>query len=326
MPSASYVAYRFGSAVANALPPVIATPIAEAAGRAVAMTPALAGRRKIVRRNLQRATDGSLEGLALERAVSATVASYGRYWLELFRLPNDARGSVEGRVTSVGFQHITEGLARGKGVILALPHLGGFDFAAAWLAGRGVAPTVVVEAVEPPELFEWFAAVRREIGMEVIPLGPQAASGVLRALRENRVVCLLADRDLAGDGVTVDFFDEETTLPAGPATLALRTGATLIPTAVYFRPRGHHFVKIERPLTVERRGRLRDDVTRVTQDLARRFEELVRLAPDQWHVMQPNWPSDRPDASDYSDPEATGNGFPGGTESENDPSAQTAPG
>lgn len=128
--------------------------------------------------------------------------------------------------------------------------------------------------------------------MEVIPLGPDAASGVLRALRENRVVCLLSDRDLAGDGVPVEFFDEQTTLPAGPATLALRAGATLLPAAVYFRPHGHHFVKIEPPLLIERKGRLREDVTRVTQDLARRFEELVRMAPEQWHVMQPNWPSD----------------------------------
>ncbi len=293
LPSASYVAYRVGSAVANALPTAVATPIAEATGRAVAMAPLLAGRRRIVRRNLQRATDGGLVGLALERAVSDTFASYGRYWLELFRLPSDVRGSVEERVTSVGFQHITEGLALGKGVILALPHLGGFDFAAAWLAGRGVAPTVVVEALEPPELFEWFADMRRAIGMEVIPLGPNAASGVLRALKENRIVCLLSDRDLVGDGVAVEFFDEETTLPAGPATLAVRSGAALIPAAVYFRPHGHHFVKIEPPLVIERRGRLREDVTRVTQDLARRFEELVRMAPEQWHVMQPNWPSDR---------------------------------
>ena len=82
--------------------------------------------------------------------MSDTFASYGRYWLELFRLPSDARGSVEDRVTSVGFEHITAGLEAGKGVILALPHVGGFDFAAAWLAGRGLPPAVVVEAVEPP--------------------------------------------------------------------------------------------------------------------------------------------------------------------------------
>ena len=291
MVSPAYLAYRLGAVVANAVPPAVGTPVAEATGRVLGAV--LPERRRIVRRNLQRATDGSLEGFALERAVSDTFASYGRYWLELFRLPGDARGSVEERVTSVGFQHITDGLALGKGVILALPHLGGFDFAAAWLAERGLPPAVVVERVEPPELFVWFADVRRAIGMEVIPLGPEAATAVLRALSENRVVCLLSDRDIAGDGLGVEFFGEETTLPAGPATLALRTGATLIPTAVYFRPHGRHFVRIGAPVPAERRGRLREDVGRVTQDLARRFEELVRMAPEQWHVMQPNWPSDR---------------------------------
>jgi len=306
MVSPSYLAYRMGAVVANAVPQSVGAPVAEVTGRLIA--PLLVERRRIVRRNLRRATDGALHGFALERAVSDTFASYGRYWLELFRLPSDARGSVEDRVTSVGFEHITTGLEAGKGVILALPHVGGFDFAAAWLAGRGLPPAVVVEAVEPPELFEWFADVRRAIGMEVIPLGPDAAGGVIRALRENRVVCLLADRDIAGDGMEVEFFGETTTLPAGPATLALRTGATLIPTAVYFRPHGKHFVRICAPLTVERRGRLREDVGRLTQDLARRFEELVRMAPEQWHVMQPNWPSDRGDAGAHGGGDADANG------------------
>jgi KDO2-lipid IV(A) lauroyltransferase len=200
---------------------------------------------------------------------------------------------VEARVTSVGFEHITDGLEGGKGVILALPHLGGFDFAAAWLAERGVAPTVVVEPVEPPELYQWFAGVREAIGMEVVPLGPDAGGAILRALKANRVVCLLSDRDLTGDGVEVDFFGERTTMPGGPATLALRTGAPLVPAGVYFRPNGSHFAKIGPPLAVQREGRLRDDVARLTQELARRFEELIRMAPEQWHLMQPNWPSDR---------------------------------
>ncbi len=290
MPSPSYVAYRVAAAVANAVPHQVGQPLAEVTGRMLA--PLLGERRRIVKRNLRRATDDALDGFALERAVSDTFASYGRYWLELFRLPTDARGSVESRVTSVGFEHISAALEHGRGVILALPHLGGFDFAAAWLAGRGLAPTVVVESVEPPELFEWFAGVRRAIGMEVIPLGAQAASGVLRALKGNRVVCLLSDRDIAGDGMAVQFFGEETTLPGGPATLALRSGAVLLPTAVYFRPHGRHFVRVGAPIPTERRGRLREDVARVTQELAHRFEEYVRMAPEQWHVMQPNWPSD----------------------------------
>jgi KDO2-lipid IV(A) lauroyltransferase len=265
-------------------------PIAEGVGRALA--PLLSGRRRLVARNLGRATDGELTGRELQRAVSDTFASYGRYWLELFRLPRDARQSVEPRFDAVGWEHIEHALDAGNGLILALPHLGGFDFAAAWLAGRGVAPTVVVEPVEPAELFEWFAGVREAIGMEVVPLGPEAGSAVLRALKANRIVCLLCDRDLAGDGVPVDFFGEQTTMPGGPATIALRTGAPLVPAGVYFRPGGKHFAEIGPPLPVQRSGRLRDDVTRITQDLAHRFEELIRMAPEQWHLMQPNWPSD----------------------------------
>ncbi len=106
------------------------------------------------------------------------------------------------------------------------------------------------------------------------------------------MVCLLSDRDISGDGVEVEFFGEATTLPAGPATLALRSGAALLTAAVYFRPRGRHLIRVGAPLDTERQGRIRADVSRVTQQLAHRFEDSVRMAPEQWHVMQPNWPSD----------------------------------
>jgi KDO2-lipid IV(A) lauroyltransferase len=286
---ASYLAYRGAAAVANALPERVATPVAEVIGRLAA--PMLGKKRRLVARNLQRAAGGALDEEALRHAVSDTFASYGRYWLELFRLP-DVDDSIERSFQAMGWEHIADALDAKRGAIIALPHLGGFDRAAAWLASKGVAPTVVVEPVEPPELFEWFAGVRAAIGMEVVPLGPDAGKVVLRALKDNRIVCLLCDRDLAGDGVEVEFFGERTTMPAGPATLALRTGAPLLPSGVYFRPYGRHFGLIGPPLPVEREGRLRDDVTRITQELSRRFEELIRLAPEQWHLMQPNWPSD----------------------------------
>jgi KDO2-lipid IV(A) lauroyltransferase len=282
--------YRAGAGVATLLPFDVARPLAEGLGRLA--IPVMGSRRRIVERNLVRATDGRLEGRALDRAVSNTFASYGRYWLELLRLPYDARGSVEDRMEDTGWEHIANGLAAGTGVILALPHLGGFDFAAAWLAGRGAAPTVVVEDLEPEEVFLWFVEQREKIGMQVVPLGPDAGRAILEALRAKRVVCLLCDRDLSGDGVAVELFGEKTTMPAGPAMLAFRTGAPLLPVGVYFRPNGGHFAQIGPPLPVAREGRLRDDVARVTQDLAHRLEDLIRMAPEQWHLMQPNWPSD----------------------------------
>src|SRR5690606_16758367 len=113
----------------------------------------------------------------------------------------------------------------------------------------------------------------------------------VQAIGRGDVVCLLSDRDISGTGVEVEFFGERTTLPAGPATLAFRTGAPLIPCAVYFTDEGRHCV-LEPPMAVERRGKLRDDVARLTQELAHRLEDLIRRAPEQWHLMEPNWPSD----------------------------------
>ncbi len=104
-------------------------------------------------------------------------------------------------------------------------------------------------------------------------------------------MCLLSDRDIGGGGVEVEFFGERTTLPGGPATLALRTGAPVLPTAVFFDGDRHRGI-VRPALDIRRTGRLRDDVQRITQLLALELESLIRRAPEQWHVMQPNWPSD----------------------------------
>lgn len=286
---AAYLAYRTGAELARIVPEPMAQPAARALGQTLSV--AMPSRRRQVERNLRRATAGRLDGLALRKAVAETFGSYGRYWLELFRLPDEAKGRLE--IDIVGFEHVTDGLALAHGVVLALPHVGGWDFAGAWLAAQGIPLTVVAEPVEPPELFEWFAGVRKALGMSVVQLGPEAGRAVLQALRRNEVVCLLCDRDLVGDGIGVDFFGERTTMPAGPATLALRTDAPLLPAAVYFEPHGGHHAVVMPPVPAQREGRLRDDVARVTQQLAHRFEDLIRAAPEQWHLLQPNWPSDR---------------------------------
>ncbi len=119
-------------------------------------------------------------------------------------------------------------------------------------------------------------------------------------------------RNLVGNGIEVEFFGERTTLPGGPATLALRTGASILPTAVYSGPGKNHTALILDPIPAERTGRLRQDVTRITQLLARALEELIRRAPDQWHLFQPNWPSDLLPAVD---------GLEGGSPSARDPLA-----
>lgn len=231
---------------------------------------------------------------ALRLATQTAFDSYAKYYVESFRLPNLSKETVERGFTKDGYENITEALSHGNGVILALPHLGGWEWAGRWMTDQGHKLTVVVEPLEPPELFQWFADLRKDLGMTVVPLGPGAGAAVLKALRDNEVVCLLCDRDLDRTGVEVEFFGERTTLPPGPATLSIRTGAPILPTGVYFTSRynGHHAI-VRPPIPIHRLGGgLRDDVARTTQLLANELEFLIRRAPEQWHLFQPNWPSD----------------------------------
>ncbi len=229
----------------------------------------------------------------LRSAVQEAFESYTRYWVESLRLPSLGERSVNAGIEVVGYPYVAEALDHGNGVILALPHLGGWEWAGRWLTDRGHRVTVVVEKIEPPELFDWFTNLRAKLGMTVVPLGPHAGKAILRALTNNEIVCLLSDRDIGGGGVEVEFFGERTTLPGGPATLSLRTGAPILPVAVYFTRRANgHLGLVRPPIPTERRGKLRDDVARVTQYLAQELEYLIRRAPEQWHLFQPNWPSD----------------------------------
>jgi KDO2-lipid IV(A) lauroyltransferase len=246
----------------------------------------------MVGRHLRRIHGPGLEGRALDRAVAATFSSYGRYWLEAFRLPSQDLLTLDGdRFRIDGRDHVDKALAGGKGVVVGTPHLGNWDLGAAWFAAQGYQPTTVVEPIEPPALFEWFCAYRRELGMGIVPLGPEAGTTLLKKLREGLMVGLVCDRDLTRTGVEVEFFGERTTFPGGPATLALRAGAPLMAGANFFAGDGHHCI-MRPPLDTTRQGTIKEDIARITQALAAEFEVLIRMAPDQWHLLQPNWPSD----------------------------------
>jgi len=282
--------FQVGSSLARGLP----RPLVDATVKlgSLSVAPIAGPRRRQVERNLRRVHGPGFGGFALRRAVAATFESYARYWVESFKLPDATPAEIEEGLVAEGWELVLAALEQGNGAIVALPHLGGWEWAAMWVTRcRQLPLTVVVESLEPPDVYEWFVSLREALGMHVVPLGPHAGTEVLNALRDNRVVCLLCDRDITGGGIEVEFFGERTTLPGGPATLAVRSGAPILPTAVYFEGNKHRGV-VRPPLDTARRGKLRADVERITQDLARELEVLIRRAPEQWHLLQPNWPSD----------------------------------
>lgn len=276
------------------------TPASVAHGAVHAMAPAfsLAMRdaRKMVERHIRR-IDPTLTGFALNRAVRGAFQSYARYYVETFRLPKIGNEEVAQGFSIDGFEHVEDALQGGTGAILALPHVGGWEWAGRWFCDKGYKLTAVVEKLESQEIFEMFLDARTKMGVDIIPLDDRAGLLVQEALKKNRPVSLLCDRDIPQrgkrNGVVVDFFGERTTVPAGPAYFALRTGAPLIPMAVYFTKRvDGHYALLRPPLVVQREGSLREDIARITQQLVCEMEVLIKRAPEQWHMFQPNWPSD----------------------------------
>jgi len=244
---------------------------------------------------MRRALGPNASRAAVRKTAREAFSNYALYWVDSFRLPALSRAEVERAMTVEGVEeNLWPARDAGSGFILVLPHLGGWEFGGLWLAFNGVPLTVVAERLEPPELFDWFCALRGKLGLTVVSLGDGVASSVARALSEGKGVALLADRDLTGTGVPVEFLGEMTTLPAGPAMLALRSGAPLLPTAVFAYPDGRHHGVVLPPVEAKRTtATMREDVARVTADWARALEGLIRREPSQWHLFQPAWPSDR---------------------------------
>ncbi|MEU2584966.1 phosphatidylinositol mannoside acyltransferase [Streptomyces avermitilis] len=295
-------AYALGWSTVRKLP----EPVAARLGRTVADL-AWKRRGKGVRRlesNYARVLpDATPERLAeLSRA---GMRSYLRYWMESFRLPAWSAERVKNGFDPKGLHHLTDGLASGRGVVLALPHLGNWDLAGAWVTTKLETPfTTVAERLRPESLYDRFVAYREGLGMEVLPHSGGSAFGTLaRRLRDGGLVCLVADRDLSASGVEVDFFGAAARMPAGPALLAQQTGAVLLAATLWYDESPVLKGRIHPPIDVPETG-TRDEKTSVmTQALADAFATGIADHPEDWHMLQRLWLADLEPRTESTDGE-----------------------
>jgi phosphatidylinositol dimannoside acyltransferase len=292
----TYFTYTALAAFLRRAPESIAQRVAAVVALAMVRRQGMATRMRTahLRRVLRDSTGSEPDAKLLKQLTRQAYRAYARYWVEGARLPVASPELVRERMwIASGFDHLAAGMAAGAGVVMALPHIGSWEWGGSFLNGAGFHMTAVAERLEPEKLYEWFIGQRSAMGISIVPLDAEAGGALIKTLRNGGLVGLLCDRDLVGNGIEVEFFGETTTLPAGPATLALRTGAMLITSAVYSGPGINHHAVISAPIDTSRTGSLRTDVARITQEIARHFEEYIRQAPEQWHMFQPNWPSDR---------------------------------
>jgi phosphatidylinositol dimannoside acyltransferase len=245
---------------------------------------------KQLRKNLARVLGVPPEQVP-DELIRASLASYARYWREAFRLPSMDHEELSERLDPClrGRERLDAALTAGHGAMVALPHSGNWDMGGVWLVHHYDAVTTVAERLKPESLYQRFIAFRETLGFEVLPLtgGERPPYGVLaERLRANGIVCLMAERDLTRSGVEVDFFGEPTRMPAGPAKLAIATGAHLIPAHCYNTPDSWVF-DIQPPLDTSSK-----DVGVITQALADQFAKGIAAHPADWHMLQPQWLAD----------------------------------
>lgn len=285
----AYLVVRAAVGLVGLLPGRIARGLGRFGGRV--WHSVASGRREMAQRHMRRIGGPEVEAPSAAREV---MESYGRYWAEALWARARRVPELLEHTSVVGLDKILQARDNGTGAIFALPHMGNWEAAAPIAVTEGFPIVAVAENLPNRRITDWMTAMRGEFGIEIVLA--TGSTEVMRTLesgiKNNKAIALLSDRDLKGRGVEVDFFGETTTMPPGPATLALRTGAPLFPVATYFKDGGHHVV-VDDAIAPPGDGSRSEKIRAMTQELASRFEKLISVAPTQWHLVQPNWPSDR---------------------------------
>jgi lauroyl/myristoyl acyltransferase len=240
----------------------------------------------------------------------AGMRSYLRYWMESFRLPTWSKQRIRDGFEPKDVHLLEEALAAGNGAILALPHMGNYDLAGAWVTTKlGVPFTTVAERLKPETLYDRFVAYREGLGMEVLPHTGGAAFGTLaRRLRGGGLVCLVADRDLSASGIEVSFFGDTARMPAGPAMLSVQTGAPLLPVTLWYDESAVMRGQVHPAIEVPKDGTRTEKAKAMTQRMADAFASGIAEHPEHWHMLQRLWLADLEPRQDTAARRSDGSG------------------
>jgi phosphatidylinositol dimannoside acyltransferase len=248
---------------------------------------------QVLERNLRRVIGSDADNAELRELSRKVMRSYARYYLEAFRLHMIPRERLLGNGMHLeGAENLERSLAdlkNGRGVIYALPHMGNFEQAGAWVIANGAGSfTTVAERLALDPVYQRWLKFRQGLGFEVVPTtgGPRPFGVLAQRLRAGNLVCLIADRDLSDTGAEVDFFGEKALMAAGSAVLAARTGAALMPVSCWFVGDTEWGVRVHDEIPVPEQGNLREKAAVMMQQLAAVFEQAIRKHPEDWHMLQ----------------------------------------
>ena len=224
----------------------------------------------------------------LDELTKDGMRSYLRYWFDTFRLNKWSKSRIIETTFVVRENLLRDPIATKEGCIIALPHAGNWDHAAAYFCSTGITLTAVVEKLKPEAIFKKFLAYRQSIGIEAISHKEKTIPILMERLNQGKLIALVADRDMSRNGIEVNFLGGIAKMPAGPAILALKTGSPLITAYIRYLEKGIE-ITFDETIKLPVAGSEEEQIKIVTQSMADNFAKRIKASPVDWHMLQRIW-------------------------------------
>ena len=224
----------------------------------------------------------------LEEITKLGMRSYLRYWFDTFRLSKWSKNRIISTTQVIRENLLRDPIQSKQGCIVALPHAGNWDHAAAYFCSTGITLTAVVEKLKPEAIFKKFLAYRQSIGIEAISHKEKTIPILTERLQAGKLIALVADRDMSRNGIEVNFFGKTSKMPSGPAILAIKTGAPLITAYVRYTSGGIEII-FDETLKPTNSGSEEEQIKIITQSMADNFAKRIKENPVDWHMLQRIW-------------------------------------
>ena len=230
----------------------------------------------------------SISNSALEALTKEGMRSYLRYWFDTFRLNKWSKSRIIETTFVVRENLLRDPIETKKGCIIALPHAGNWDHAAAYFCSTGIPITAVVERLKPEAIFKKFLAYRQSIGIEAISHREKTIPILMERLNQGKLVALVADRDMSRNGIEVNFLGGIAKMPAGPAILAIKSGSPLVTAYIRYLDEGIE-ITFDETIQLPISGSEEEQIRIITQSMADNFAKRIQDSPVDWHMLQRIW-------------------------------------
>jgi KDO2-lipid IV(A) lauroyltransferase len=224
----------------------------------------------------------------LEVLTKDGMRSYLRYWFDTFRLNKWSKSRIIETTFVVRENLLRDPIETKEGCIIALPHAGNWDHAAAYFCSTGIPLTAVVEKLKPEAIFKKFLAYRQSIGIEAISHKEKTIPILMERLNQGKLIALVADRDMSRNGIEVNFLGGIAKMPAGPAILAIKTGSPLVTAYIRYLDKGIE-ITFDETIKLPVAGGEDEQIKIVTQSMADNFAKRIKDSPVDWHMLQRIW-------------------------------------